>query len=223
MAATIPTTIFGFTGQCVKSLVWESSNGHWVIHCDRDRRYKAVDHRSGVRGTVNRRLRRQILDLPLFGRPVRLSFAYCQLKVGASDRRMERLSFVDPGQGFTRRFARFVSQLCRHMSIAAVAHCTGLAWRTVKAMDQRSLKADFPALRPQDITGVRYLGVDEVARAKDQDYLTVVYDLDTGTLLWVAEGRTQAGLQAFSNQMETETSDHIQAVAMDIWPRSPGL
>ncbi|MDA3921183.1 MAG: arylamine N-acetyltransferase [Salinisphaera sp.] len=93
---------------------------------------------------------------------------------------MERLSFVEPGHGFTRRFARFVSQLARHMSIAAAASYTGLAWRTVKAMDQRALRRDLAAMAPGALTGLRVLGVDEVARAKGQDYLTIVRRLDHG-------------------------------------------
>jgi len=63
----------------------------------------------------------------MWGHPVTLSIKYCQLRIGTVDRHMERLSFVEPGHGFTRRFARFVSQLARHMSIAALAVYTGLA------------------------------------------------------------------------------------------------
>ena len=51
-------------------------------------------------------------------------------------------------------------------------------------MDRSHLQATLPTLHPRDITGVRVLGVDEVARAKGHDYVTVVYDLDSGTLLW---------------------------------------
>jgi len=120
MAAVTPSKILGLQGQCVKRVVCDETSGGLVLHCDRDRRFVPVDHRTGSRGTVNRRLRRQIRDLPLWGHPVTLSIAYCQLKIGAVDRRMERLSFVEPGHGVTRRFARFVSQLARHMSIAAL-------------------------------------------------------------------------------------------------------
>lgn len=218
MAAAIPTPILGLRGQCVKSLSWDETRGELVAHCRRDARFAAVDHRTGARGTVNRRLRRRVRDLPLWGRPVTLDIEYCQLKIGAADRRMERLSFVDPGLGYTHRFCRFVAQLCRHMAIDAVARYTGLAWRTVKAMDRRSLAAALPALHPQEVTGVRYLGIDEVARAKGHDYLTLVYDLEAGHLLWVAEGRSKAGLQDFLDQLPTETAAGIEAVAMDMWP-----
>lgn len=36
------------------------------------------------------------------------------------------------------------------------------------------------SLSPQNVTGVRYLGINETARAKGHDYLTLVYDLETG-------------------------------------------
>lgn len=216
MAAVIPSKILGLQGQCVKGVDWDAQAHRLVFHCDRDRRFVPVDHRTGSRGTVNQRLRRQIRDLPLWGRAVVLSIEYCQLKIGASDRRMERLSFVEPGQGFTRRFARFVSQLCRHMPINAVARYTGLAWRTIKTMDQRILTNELPALDPGALTHLRHLGVDEVARAKGHDYVTIVYDLDAGDLVWVTEGRTKAGLVEFFDKLDDEVAQGIAAVAMDM-------
>lgn len=218
MAAIIPSSILGLRGQCVKSLVWDEAVGELVVHCRRDGRFVPVDHRTGSRGTVNRRLRRRVRDLPLWGRAVTLDIEYCQIKVGAVDRRMERLDFVEPGMRYTRRFCRFVSQLCRHMSIEAVARYTGLAWRTVKAMDQRALSAELPARSPHEISGVRYLGIDEVARAKGHDYLTLVYDLEAGHLLWVGEGRGKKALKDFLDALSEEAAAGIEAVAMDMWP-----
>ena len=200
--------------QCVKGVAWDPARDTLVFHCDRDRRFAAVDHRTGARGTVNRRLRREVQDLPVWDRPIVLSIEYCQLKIGASDRRMERLPFVEPGHGFTQRFARFVSQLARHMSIAAAAAYVGLAWRTVKAIDARALERDLPALDPGALTGLRYLGVDEVARAKGQDYLTIVYELDSGDLVWVTEGRRKAGLIDFFDPLDEPVAQGIEAVAM---------
>jgi transposase len=63
-------------------------------------------------------------------------------------------------------------------------------------MDARILARNLPALDPGALTGLRRLGVDEVARAKGQDYLTIVYDLDSGQLVWVTEGRRKAALTA---------------------------
>jgi len=95
----------------------------------------------------------------------------------------------------------------------------GLAWRTVKDMDRSHLEATLPALHPSDLTGLRSTGgVDEVARAKGHDYVTVVYDLDTGALLWVGDGKSADSLAVFLAELSQETADGIQAVAMDMGP-----
>src|SRR5699024_10538839 len=218
MAAIIPSAILGLRGQCVKSISWQEEEQSLMVHCNRDRRLAPVARHGCRRCTVNRWLRRHVHDLPLWGKPVTLSIEYCQVKVGAAGRRVEHLPFVDTGMRYTHRFCRFVSQLCRHMPIDAVARYTGLAWRTVKAMDQRTLKAELTHLDPGALTQLRYLGVDEVARAKGHDYLTVVYNLETGELVWVTEGRTRAGLEAFYDALSEPCAAGIEAVAMDRWP-----
>ncbi|MDN5874794.1 MAG: ISL3 family transposase [Sinobacteraceae bacterium] len=217
MAAVIPAKILGLRGQCVKSVNRDDEKQALVFHCNRDRRFAPVAQPDGGRCTVNRRLRRRVQDLPLWGCSVTLAIEYCQIKIGARDRRMEHLPFVDTGMGYTHRFCRFVSQLCRHMSIDAVARYTGLARRTVKAMDQRTLTGELPGLDPGALSGLRYLGVDEVARAKGHDYLTVVYDLETGDLVGVTEGRTKDGLVRFFDALSEECAAGIEAVAMDVW------
>ena len=150
------------------------------------------------------------------GRHLTLDIEYFEVAVGRSDRRAEHLAFVGPGKRYTHRLAHRVSALCRHMSISAVARMTGLAWRTVKAMDRDHLQATLPALHPRDIAGVRHLGVDEVARAKGHDDVTVVYDLDTGDLLWVGEGKSADSFGVFLAALSQETAAGIQAVAMDM-------
>ncbi|MDT0499331.1 transposase, partial [Algiphilus sp. W345] len=64
--------------------------------------------------------------------------------------------------------------------------------------------------------GVRLLGVDEVARAKGHDYVTVVYDLESGALLWVGDGRTADTLSQFLAELSEDTAAGIQAVAIDM-------
>jgi len=98
----------------------------------------------------------------------------------------------------------------------AVARWTGLAWRTVKEMDRSHLQATLPALKPRDLTGLRFLGVDEVARAKGHDYVTVVYDLQSGALLYVGDGKAANSLGQFLAELSFDTAAGIEAVAMDM-------
>jgi transposase len=201
----------------VKSIT-EEGNGVLCVTCRRDRRNVPVDGRTGHRGRVNRRLRRRVWDLPVFGHRVALDIEYLEIAVGARDRRVEQLAFVDAGARYTKRLAELVSALCRHLPISAVSRWTGLAWRTVKAMDRSHLQATLPALKPRDLTGLKSLGVDEVARAKGHDYVTIVYDLQSGGLLYVGDGKAAGSLGQFLAELSADTAAGIEAVAMDMGP-----
>ncbi len=204
-------------GQVVKGIT-EEGGGVLCVRCCRDQRMAPVDNRTGHRGRVNRRLRRRVWDVPMFGHRVALDIEYLEIAVGARDRRVEELEFVDAGARYTKRLAELVSALCRHLPISAVARWTGLAWRTVKEMDRSHLQATLPALKPRDLTGLKFLGVDEVARAKGHTYVTVVYDLQSGALLYVGDGKAADSLGQFLAELSADTAAGIEAVAMDMGP-----
>lgn len=64
---------------------------------------------------------------------------------------------------------------------------------------------------------MRRIGVDEKAAAKGHRYLTLVCDLDGGTVEHIAEDRTQASLDGYYAGLTQEQLDGIEAVAMDMW------
>jgi len=63
----IPARIVGLRGQCIQRLEVEAEGRRLVLQCRRDERHAPVDHRTGLRGRPNRRLRRRVYDLPLMG------------------------------------------------------------------------------------------------------------------------------------------------------------
>lgn len=217
MGVAIPKGIVELRGQVVKSIEMEGP-GVVRVHCRRDARYQPVDARTGQVGRINRRLRRTVWDVPLFGHRVALDIEYLEIAIGARDRRVEQLPFVDAGGRYTKRLEELISAMCRHLPISAVARWSGLSWVTVKDMDRRHLQATLPALKPRDLAGLRHLGVDEVARAKGHDYVTVVYDLERGGLLWVGDGKCADSLGLFLAELSQETAAGIEAVAMDMGP-----
>jgi transposase len=173
---------------------------------------------TGIQGTVNRYVSREVRDIPFMGYPCILKIELAQVFVSKNVRRMEACELVDKGNRFTRRFCRLVSGLCRHMSIQAVARHLNLRWETVKNMDIAHLIDTLPALDPTQLTGLTSIGVDEVARAKGHDYMTVVYDMVSGHLIWVGTGRTAEVFSTFLTLLPIETASGIKAVAMDMGP-----
>lgn len=218
MSIDIPRNILGLTGQRVNEIKLNQEEQQLVIHCSRDGRRNAVDPVTGRKGTINRHVRRQVRDLPLFGYPCVIEIELAQVFISKNQRRMERCEFVDGGCRFTHRFCRLTSGLCRHMSIQAVSKHLGLRWETVKNIDKAYLVETLPALDPTQLTGLEYIGVDEVARAKGHDYMTVVYDMVGGHLIWVETGRTAEVFASFLKQLPDATAAEIKAVAMDMGP-----
>lgn len=218
MGVGIPAKILNLTGQRVKQIDQRQDMQEVVIRCRRDRRRKAIDSVSGKKGTINRYIKRQVRDVPLLGHRCLIEIELAQVRVGKNARRIEHCPFVDKGSRFTHRFCHLVSGLCRHMSIQAVTRHLGLRWETVKNIDKAYLHRTLPALDPGALTGLKYIGVDEVARAKGHDYMTVVYDMVAGHLIWVGTGRTAEVFSTFLKQLPKETATAIEAVAMDMGP-----
>lgn len=133
-------------------------------------------------------------------------------------RRMEACEFVDKGSRYTMRFCRLVSGLCRHMNIQAVARHVNVRWETVKNMDKVYLESTLPVLDASQLTALKYIGVDEVVRSKGHDYMTVIYDMVSGHLIGVETGRTAEVFSGFLNRLSQETTENIEAVAMDMGP-----
>jgi transposase len=222
MGAVIPAKILGLEGQVIKEVVFNEESGRVRVICERDRRRRPVDHRTGRRGSVNRLLRRTVLDVPLGGHRCEVEIEYAETFLSPGHVRVEHLPFVAPKARVTKRYARLIAGMARHMPISTVARHTGLSWDSVKAIECAHLAETIPIPRPQTLTGIRYLGVDEVARAKGQSYFTLVYDLSPGTnygrILWVKEGREAAVLIEFLDALSQECAQGIEAVALDMGP-----
>jgi len=222
MGAVIPAKILGLHGQVIKDVVFNEETGRVRIVCDRDRRRRPVDHRTGRRGSVNRLLRRTVLDVPLGGWQCEVEIEYAETFITHGHVRVEALPFVSPKARVTKRYARLIAGMARHMPISTVARHTGLSWDSVKSIECAHLDETIPMPRPQTLEGIRYLGVDEVARAKGQSYFTLVYDLSPGDhygrILWIKEGRDSAVLLEFLDALSEECADGIEAVALDMGP-----
>ena len=218
MSINIPAQILDLKGQCVNSIECNSSTNVITINCQRDKRYRARDPITKTPATVNCYVRRVVHDLPLLGHRVQIGIELAQVLTKNNKRLIELCDFVDKGCYYTKRFCQLISGLCRYMTISAVAKHFGLRWETVKNMDKQHLQDTLPALNPEELFNLRYIGVDEVARAKGHDYMTVIYDLDSGQLIWVHEGRTSEIFSKFLKLLPDTTKQGILAVAMDMGP-----
>ena len=218
MSINIPESILELKGQCVNTIDCNEYTNTITIFCDRDQRFTPIDPVTHIPGTINCYLRRTVHDAPLFGHRLQIEIELAQVLAIDGKRHIEHCDFVDKGCYYTKRFCRLISGLCRHMTISAVAKHFGLRWETVKNIDKAYLQDTLPSLNPEELTNLKYLGVDEVAKAKGHDYMTLVYDLVSGQLIWVQAGRTAEILSQFLKMLPEPTKQGILAVAMDMGP-----
>ena len=205
-------------GQCVKHVEHNLDLKKITIYCERDRRFRVIDPTNDKKATVNLYQRRTLRDLPLCGLDCYLEVELAQVVTANKRRLVEVCDFVDKGNRYTLRFCHLVSGLCRHMSISTVSRHLNLRWETVKNMDKYYLESTLPELDPSQLKDIKYLGVDEVARAKGHDYMTVIYNMESGHLIGVETGRTADVLSTFLMKIPPETRSNIEAVAMDMGP-----
>jgi len=218
MSLNIPSKILSLKGQRINQIEFNNEESTVRIQCSRDKRWAAVDPVTGQHCRINSLIKRNVRDTPLMGNMCVIEIELAQVYVNKNERRVEHSPFVDKGVHFTHRLCRLVSGMCRHMSIQAVSKHLKIRWETVKNIDKKYLHQTLPALDPTQLKNLKYIGVDEVARAKGHDYMTVVYDMVEGHLIWVERGRTSDVFSGFLKQLPTETATNIEAVAMDMGP-----
>lgn len=61
------------------------------------------------------------------------------------------------------------------------------------------------------------IGIDEVSRRKGQQYLTIVYDLSRGRVVWVGRDRTTATMERFFTWLGPRRARAIRTVCCDMW------
>ena len=187
-----------------------------VVHVEPDRRFAPVCHACGATASrVHSWDVRPLRDLNLGAHRV---WVYCRRRKvycpACRVVRVEDLDFFAPYARLTDRLARYVHDLCRQLSVAAVASHLGLDWKTVKDIDRAFLEEEYGAT---DYAGLRLLAVDEIAVKKGQTYMTVVLDYETGRVVWLGEGRSTATLAAFFAGMSPAQKKGLEAIAMDMW------
>lgn len=121
-------------------------------------------------------------------------------------------SFAPSYVRYTKQLSDFVYELSRVMTVADVADVTGLSWDTVKDMITPYLQKTVDELRCRDL---KHLAIDEIYVGRKNKFYTLVIDLDSGRVVWVAHGRGGDCLRKFWRRLRLAKAK-IAAVAMDM-------
>ena len=128
--------------------------------------------------------------------------------------RQVRLPWAEPRARFTTLFERLAIDVLRETDVTGATRILGISWDEAWEIKRRAVARGRARRRPQ---APARLGVDETAIARGHDYLTLVSDLTTGTVEYLAEERKQASLDGYFTSLTPAQRAQIQAVAMDMW------
>ena len=127
------------------------------------------------------------------------------------------VAWARPDSGFTLLFEAFVMQLAKVMPVLAIARLVGehdtLIWRMVNHyVDLARSKADH--------SHVTQIGVDETAARRGHDYLSLFVDMQRRKVLFVADGKDAATVEAFAEDLRTHQGDPqaVTEVSIDMSP-----
>jgi transposase len=107
--------------------------------------------------------------------------------------------------------ARAVAELARQLSWQETARHFRLDWKSGASIVRRVVAYGLARRRRRPL---HVLGIDEVSRRKGHHYLTIVYDLQRGVLLWVGENRSEQTLTRFFTELGHRRARTIQVVCL---------
>ena len=129
--------------------------------------------------------------------------------------KLTRVPWASPGSGFTLLFEAMIMLLAGQMPVREVARITGEEDTRLWRLIQRLVEA---AHAQKDWSQVRAIAVDETSTRRGRCYATVVLDLQTRAVLFMAEGRNSQAIAQFAEQLRAHGGhpEQIEWVSMDM-------
>lgn len=123
--------------------------------------------------------------------------------------------WATPGSQFTALFERLAIDWLQTAPISAVARRLGLRWDATWGIMRRAVRR---GLARRQALVLRRVGVDEKSFQRRHQFVTVVSDLESPRVLYVADDRRRESLESFwAMGLTNAQRTGIEAIAMDMW------
>jgi transposase len=118
------------------------------------------------------------------------------------------------GSRFSLAFEKHAIDTLLEADVLGASRLLRISWDEAWGFMERAVARGRKAKRRRVIAR---LGVDEKAVAKRHQYVTLVSDLDRGTVEFIADDRKKTSLDAYYRSLTVRQLEGIQAIAMDMW------
>lgn len=121
--------------------------------------------------------------------------------------------WAEPGSGLTALMEALIIDWLKEAGIQAVARQLRLGWDQIDGVMQRAVAR---GLKRRAFGPLARLCIDETSFQKRHEYVTIVTDPATSSVVYVADGRNAAALEGFWNSLTPAQLAAIEVVAMDM-------
>jgi transposase len=125
-----------------------------------------------------------------------------------------RVPWALPGSRNTLGFEKHAIDTLLEADVLGASRLLRLSWDETWGVMERAVTRGLKAKKRRVIP---YLGVDEKAIAKGHRYMTLIADLDRGTIEFITFDRKKSSLNEFYQSLSKKQLAGIRGVAMDMW------
>jgi len=125
-----------------------------------------------------------------------------------------RIPWAEKNSRFTQEFEKQVCMWLTYSPISAVAFMFGLSWDAISGIQGRAVERGLARRKkttPEDI------GIDETSYQKRHEYVTVVLDKGSNTVIDVLPDRKAETLDTWFKTQEMADFSALKSVSMDMW------
>ena len=214
LVESIVRRTLGINNHVVKDVIQDEEG--LVITMDVKKRRKLPCSVCHSKSTVRDRLAcREWKHVPLWGIPVRLSYRPARVRCHrCGSIRVEAMPWTEGKCRLSKGLIWLVAAWTKLLAWDVVAKLFGLHWNTVAAAVRQAVSY---GLEHRELSGVLYIGIDELSRRRGHKYVTNVYDLKQMRLLWSGEGRSEETLKRFFAEHGERLKKSVVGVCCDMW------
>ena len=212
MSTSIVYHMFGAVGYRFLTMIYENNRIGFLVESKLDKCCPVCGSRNVIlKGSVHRWLRAmpsgRYRNLYLVVKVRRLLCKTCK----GSPQELVDLIYSEKLH-YTKRFEQFVCDLLEFATVKDVARYSGMGWDTIKEIDKRRLKRKKPKWKYKNLI---YIAIDEIYLGRLAKYKTIVYNLLSGHIIKVIDGRGGEAVERFIKKLGSYAKN-LKAVAMDM-------